>query len=176
MSLDVNRVGKGYALWLVPAEPVFNLLAIQIARLSLELSTPQFDPHVTLLSGITLPEQEALARSAGLAARLTSFQIELGEMNCLDEYFRCVYAGVVQEVPILRARQIASEIFGIQGEPPYMPHISLVYGKLCLETRESIVAELASMAGRPFEVRRLALWRVRGPVREWTCVKEFELN
>ena len=176
MPLDVNPVGKGYALWLVPVEPVFSLLASQIARLSLELSTPQFDPHVTLLSGIALPEEETLARSAVLAARLTSFQIELGEMNCLDEYFRCVYAGVVQEVPILRARQAASEIFGMRDEPSYMPHITLVYGRLRLETRGRIVAELASMVGRRFDVRRLALWRVRGPVREWACVKEFELN
>jgi 2'-5' RNA ligase len=176
MSPDVNPGGKGHALWLVPAEPAFSLLAGQIARLSRELATPQFDPHITLLSRIMLPEQEALARSAVLAARLTSFQIELDEMNCLDEYFRCIFADVLTDASILKARQIASEIFSMQDEPPYMPHISLVYGKLCLETKERIVAELASMAGRRFEVRRLALWRVSGPVCEWTCVKEYELD
>ena len=176
MSLAVNPVGKCYALWLVPAEPAFSLLAGQIARLSRELSTPQFDPHVTLLSGITLPEDETLARSAALAARLTSFQIEPAGINCLDEYFRCVFVDVIPDVPILKARQAASEIFGMQDEPTYMPHISLVYGKLRLETRVKIVAELGSMTVRRFEVRQLAIWRVSGPVREWVCIKEFDLK
>ena len=176
MSLDVNPVGKGYALWLVPADPEFGQLAEQIARLSRELTTPQFDPHITLLSGITLPGVETLARSAVLAASLTSFQIELDGISCLDEYFRCVFVGVIPDVPILKAHQVAREIFDMDDEQPYMPHISLVYGKLPQETKERIVAELASMTVGRFEVRRLAVWRISGPVHEWTCIKEFNLK
>ncbi len=176
MSPDVNPAGKGYALWLVPAEPAFSLLADQIAKLSRELSTPQFDPHITLLSGITMPEERTLARSAALAPSLTSFQIEPDGINCLDEYFRCVFVSVIPDVPILKARQSACEIFGMRDEPSYVPHISLVYGTLQPETRERIVAEFASMAGRRFVVRGLALWRVSGPVHEWTCLKEFDLK
>lgn len=176
MSPGVNPVGKGYALWLVPAEPAFSLLSRHIARLSRKLSTPQFDPHITLLGGITLPEEEILTRSAALAASLTSFQIEPDGINCLDEYFRCVFVGVTPDVHILKARQAASEIFGMQDEPAYMPHISLVYGKLRLETRERIAAELASTTVRRFEVRQLAIWRVSGPVHEWMCIKEFDLK
>jgi len=176
MSLDVNPVGKGYALWLVPAEPAFGLLSRYIARFSRKLSTPQFDPHITLLGGITLPEEETLARSAALAANLTSFQIELDGISCLDEYFRCVFVGVIPDVSILKAHQVARGIFDMDDEQPYMPHISLVYGKLPQETKERIVAELASMTVGRFEVRRLAVWRVSGPAHEWTCIKEFDLK
>ena len=176
MSPGVNPVGKGYALWLVPVEPAFSLLSRHIARLSRELSTPQSNPHITLLSGITLPEEETLARSAVLGGSLRPFQIELGDINCLDEFFRCIFVSVIPDLPILKAHQAAREIFGMHDEPPYMPHISLVYGKLRPETSERIVAELASMTVRRSEICQLAIWRVSGPVHEWMCIKRFDLK
>ena len=176
MSLDVNPVGKGYALWLAPAEPMFSLLAGQIARLARECSTSQFDPHVTLLGGITLSEEEALARSAALALGLRRFRVELGDMGYSDEYFRCLFVNVLPRESILNARQAVCEAFGIRNDGPYTPHISLVYGKLPLETRERIASGLEPLPGRQFDVSSLALWQVRGSPQEWKLIKEFDLR
>jgi 2'-5' RNA ligase len=176
MSLDTNPIGKGYALWLMPAEPMFNLLAGEIARLSREYVTPQFDPHVTLLGGITLPEEDTLARSAALAGSMKPFQVELGEIGYLDEYFRSLFIRVVLSDAIIKARQSACEVFGHGDKPPYMPHVSLVYGKLELETKKRIVTGLGWLSDEAFDVRSIGVYRVNGPLADWKYVERFELR
>ncbi|HXH50741.1 MAG TPA: 2'-5' RNA ligase family protein [Terriglobia bacterium] len=175
MSLDANPAGKGYALWLMPGEPTFSFLAGQICRLCQEFSTPRFEPHITLLSRIALAEEKALAKSAKLARILKPFAIELGEIGYLDDFFRCLFVSVVANPSISKARLAACRVFARQNEP-YMPHLSLVYGNLPVETKRRVATGLRSLSGRHFRFRRLALYRVGGPVRQWKCVKTFDLT
>ncbi len=176
MPVDTNPVGKGYALWLTPGEPMFSLLAGEISRLSQEYFTPRFDPHVTLLSGITVPEEEARAQSALLADSLKPFRIELGDIGYLNEYFRCLFVSVVSTDVIIEARQAAQKAFGLRDKLPYTPHLSLVYGKLQIETKKRIAAGLGSLPGQTIEVRRLCLYRISGSPQEWKCVEKFDLK
>ena len=175
MPLDENPAGKGYALWLTPGEPVFSRLAGEIYRLGREHSTPPFEPHITLLSPIPLPEEKALAKSATLARILRPFQIELGEIGYLDEYFRCLFVTVAASPSISRARLFACRVFARQNAP-YMPHVSLVYGNLLVEIKKRVAAGLSSLTGQVFQVRRLTLYGVSGPVRQWKCIETFDLK
>jgi len=175
MPPDTNPIGKGYALWLMPGEPIFSHLAREISRLSRQFSTPRFEPHMTLLSRITLPEKKVLGRSAELAGCLRPFRVELADIVDLDEFFRCLFVTVRADKPILRARRAACRVFARQWAP-YMPHVSLVYGKLPADTRKKIARGLRLLPGQAFEVRRMALYRVSGPVRQWKCIETFDLK
>lgn len=176
MSRDTSGVGKGYSLWLMPGEPMFSRLAEEIAKLSQELATPLFEPHVTLLGGIMLPGEEVLGRSASLAGSLKPFRIELGNIGYLDEYFRCLFVRVVSTDPILKAHQTAREAIGQHDELPYMPHLSLIYGMLGIEMKKKIVAGLGSLAGQAFEVNSLVVYRVSGSPTGWNFAKRFEFQ
>jgi len=57
-----------------------------------------------------------------------------------------------------------------------MPHLSLVYGKLELETKKEIAAALGSLSGRGFELGHLKLYRVSGNPDEWECIETFDLR
>jgi 2'-5' RNA ligase len=175
MPLDANPVGKGYALWLTPGEPMFRCLARDISRLSRELATPRFEPHITLLSRIALQEEAVLAKSASLASILRPIRIELGEIGVLDDYFRCLFVTVTPCPAIGRAHQAACRVFACQ-RAPYIPHVSLVYGKLPTGTRKRIAAGLNSLPGKAFDVRKLTLYRVNGPVHHWKSIKTFDLK
>lgn len=176
MPLETGAVGKGYALWLMPGEPLFNRLSAEILRLSQELATPLFEPHVTLLGGITLPEEEVLARAIALAGALKPFQIELGEIGYLDEYFRCLFVRVVPGDHILKAHTAGMQIFGQPGGQPYEPHISLVYGKLGIERKRTIAAGRTSLTGQVFNVKSLAVYQVRGVPSDWKLIKSLEIT
>ena len=176
MSLDIRAVGKGYSLWLIPGEPLFSRLAGEIARLSRDLATPLFEPHITLLGGITLPEEDVLARSVSLAGSLKPFQIELGDIGYLDEYFRCLFVRVVPAAPILKAHRAAQAAFRLRDQPAYMPHVSLVYGKLAMEMKEKIAAEFGRLAGQSFEANSLVVYQVRGTPCEWNLIKTLEFH
>ena len=175
MPPDTNSIGKGYALWLTPGEPMFSRLAREISRLSRQLSTPRFEPHITLLSRIMLPEKKALERSAKLSHCLRPFRIELADIDDLEEYFRSLFVTVRPVEFVLRAHRAACRVFALQ-RAPYMPHVSLVYGKLPADRRKEIAGSLRPFSGPAFEVRKMALYRVNGPVRQWKCIETFKLK
>lgn len=176
MPPESDAVGKGYALWLMPGEPLFSRLAAEIAKLSRELATPLFEPHITLLAEITLPEEQVLARAIKVASALRPFQVELGDVSYLDEYFRCLFVRVVPTGALLNAHRAAREAFGQHGGPPYEPHLSLVYGKLGIETKRKIADGLVSLAGRKFAVKNLVVYRVRGAPSDWNPVRRLEIR
>ncbi len=175
MPADVYPVGKGYALWLMPDQPMFSRLAREISRLSQQLSTPRFEPHITLLSRITLPEEKVLGRSTRLAGCLRPFRIELAEIDHLDEFFRCLFVTLRSDKAILEARQVACRVFD-RRRAPYLPHVSLVYGKLPADRRAEIARGLSLLPGQACYLRKMALYRVNGPVRQWKCIETFELK
>lgn len=154
---------------------MFSRLAREISRLSQKLSTPPFEPHITLLGRIMLPEGKVLERSKHLAGRLRPFRIELADIDHLDEFFRCVFVNVRQGKAIMKARQAASRVFARRWAP-YMPHVSLIYGKLPADRRKEIAKGLSLLAGQVFYVHKLALYRVNGPVRQWKCIETFDLK
>lgn len=172
----IKPVGKGYAIWLVPEEPMFSRLAERISWLSREYSTPRFDPHVTLLSGITGQEREIRAKSDSLASSLEPIRAELDGLGYLDEYFRCLFIKVVPSSPIIKAHRKAREALGMRSESACMPHLSLMYGSFRLETKKKIAADLGPLAGQPLGLEHLKLYRVSGPPDEWKCVEVFDLR
>ena len=175
MSPDKDPVAKGYALWLTPDQPMFSLLKREISRLSRQLSTPPFEPHITLMSRIFLPEGRVLRRSTRLAGCLRQFKVELADVDCLDEFFRCVFVTVHPCKAILKARLAACRAFGRQCSP-YVPHASIVYGWLPADRRKEVAGGLRQFPGRAFEVRKMSLYRVNGPVRKWKCIETFDLK
>jgi len=175
MPVDVYPVGKGYALWLMPDQPMFSRLAREISRLSQQLTTPRFQPHITFLGRITLPEEKVLRRSRRLAGCLRPFRIELAEIDHLDEFFRCLFVTLRSDKAILEARQAACRVFD-RRRAPYLPHVSLVYGKLPADGRAEIARGLSLLPGQACYLRKMALYRVNGPVRQWKCIETFELK
>jgi 2'-5' RNA ligase len=175
MPPDTDPVGKGYALWLMPDQPMFIRLARAVSSLSRRLSTQRFRPHITLLSRIIQPEEKVLGRSSRVADCLRPFRIELADVDYLDEFFRCVFATVRPCNAILNARLAACRVFGRQCAP-YFPHVSLVYGRLPADRRKEIAGSLRQFPGQAFEVRKMALYRVNGPVRQWECIETFDLK
>jgi 2'-5' RNA ligase len=176
MSTGAEAGRKGCAIWLMPEEPMFSLLRRKISRLSQEFSTPLFEPHVTLLAGIIVPEEECMAKCASLAGCLKPFRIELGDIGCSDEYFRCLFVSVVPADPIIQAHRAARETFNFRDEPAFMPHLSLLYGKLQIETKKGIAAAHRFLSGQALDVRCLTLYQVSGIPHGWKCVGNFDLR
>jgi 2'-5' RNA ligase len=172
--MDQQSAAAGYALWLMPAGQTHRHLARRIVSLSRQYTTPRFEPHVTLLSGITVPEQEALSRSATLASRLDPFEIRLAGIDFLDEYFRCLFVRVIPTDAVINAHQAAKEVFGLPNPPAYMPHLSLMYGNPPIAVKKKIAS--GSSIDLSFEVSRIHLYAVNGPPADWRQAGTFSLR
>jgi len=168
---------RGISIWLVPEGDVREKLAARIAELSRRYGTPSFEPHVTLLGGIGEGEGEVLRRGALLAASARPIAIRLSAVRRGDEYFRCLFLEAERSPDLLAAHEHASDLLGARGRAPFLPHLSLLYGRLAAEdvsaTDEALHAVALPVA---FEARCLEIHRTEGTVPEWRRLAAHPLS
>lgn len=171
-----------HSLWLLPPPALRRRLARWIARLARRRGTEPFEPHLTLLGGISLPRGLAVERTAALARSLRPFPVRLSGPGHGPAFFRCVYlhAG---GAAVRRARALAVQAIeggaggtgaGRRGSRRpggrFRPHLSLVYGKLPAAERRQLAREIGRKLALTFTARRIALVRTSGDPRSWRVV------
>jgi 2'-5' RNA ligase len=166
----------GLSLWLVPGKPACTTLEALIATLAHRVGTPPFMPHVTLVGRVGLRGPEARKRARDLAGRLPPVPLRLTHVSHGDEFYRCVVLEVLPLPELMAAREEAALIMG-SGSEPYRPHLSLVYGHLAPEQRESVAAEVRGMLSLPLSISadRVELHATAGPPADWTLEGTFRL-
>lgn len=170
-----NRV-KGFSLWLMPEGEERKELNTLILELSRKLGTPSFWPHVTLLGQVMEDKKDVLEKTASLASSLNDFVINLKGTDYLDEYFRCLFLIARKEADLVNANLKARTLFSRRDEPPFMPHLSLVYGNLSAEAKENVLAEVIGIREYSFSVRKISLFSTSGSPHEWYHVEDFPMR
>lgn len=163
---------KGYSIWLIPAGEVYRKLAEIISQLSKKYSTPNFEPHLTLIGDLLRSEEEIISKTLELAEQLKPFEINLKKADYFDEYFKCLFIRAERSKEVIKANNIAREAFNLKLDPEYMPHLSLMYGNLSPETKEKILADLGKEFDLSFEVKSIHLFSTAGEAKDWSKVKE----
>jgi 2'-5' RNA ligase len=166
------RETESYALWLVPAGELYDRLARIIADLSRKHGAPAFEPHVTLLSPIPGAEDAVAARCERLADRIEPYSIRLTKLDELNEYYRCLFVRVLETPAVVGANSEARDVFRLQQGPPYMPHLSLLYGDFSEATKYRIIESLESW-DLEFHVDSFHLIDGRGGPADWRRLREF---
>jgi 2'-5' RNA ligase len=144
-----------YSLWIVPPENISERLAEVISRLSQHYSTPYFEPHVTLLGDVMLPEAEVSLKTAQLASLIRPFRLQLTTVSYLSEYFRCLFINVKETEELIEANHKARTLFKREHDPKFRPHLSLMYGSFPLQTKEEIISEIGDEFQMAFEVKSI---------------------
>lgn len=167
---------EGYSIWLMPTGGVYHQLGEIISQLSKKYSTPNFEPHVTLLGNLIGPREDLISKTLKLAEQLKPFEIKLKGADYFDEYFKCLFIRAQKSKEAIEANNIAREVFNLKPDPEYMPHLSLMYGDLGLKTKEEILANLGKEFDISFEVRGIHLFSTTGEVKDWYKIKELPLS
>jgi 2'-5' RNA ligase len=157
----------------MPRGDVWERLWRIIQQLSVRYAAPEFPPHVTLLGSSVGPRRELICQSAGLAASLRPFTLRLEEIDYREEYFRCLFVHAALAEPLRKAHQAARQAFGHDREPPFMPHLSLLYGDFPRSLKEGVIREMGPRVDVQFKVRSLHLYWTRGEPRLWRRVASF---
>lgn len=165
-------ISKGYTLWLMPKGEHYNRFADLIKRLAHQHGGPVFEPHVTLLGDVELSELETIERTQQLAQGQKPFPITLRQIDYQDYHFRALFVRAEITKSLLSLHNRAKEIFGMQDIPPYMPHLSLLYGNYPNELKEKIISEIGREQTAQFEVSIVYLIK-GGEVKDWQIIKEF---
>ena len=171
-----RQPGTKYSLWLMPTGDVCEHLTRTLQQLSAKHHAPEFSPHVTLLGGIVGPRREVIRKTTRLAGLLHPFTVRLGKIDYLDEYFRCLFVRVTAANTLRVAHKVACEVFSRHYEPPFMPHLSLLYGNFSQSLKEAIVAELGMRIDLHFRVHSVHLCLTEGEPHHWRREARFRLG
>lgn len=157
----------------MPSGKAYDRLAQIIIELGHAYHAPAFEPHVTLLAGIPGPEESVVGQCHQLTAMLEPFSVQLTRLDQLDEFYRSVFVRVLETAPVMETNLRAQDIFGLEQKPPYMPHLSLLYGNFPQVTKQQIINRLEESCALEFQVDRLYLIDGQGQPRDWRRVEEF---
>ena len=171
----VTGKGNVYYLWLTPQSDVRDRFAEVIRKLSQTYHTKLFEPHITLVGGITGPEDELIAKTEKLARRLTRLTIKPLEIQYLDEFYRSLFLLVTPTEALINANKLAKQQFGLPVDEEFMPHLSLFYGDLTVREKEKIKGRLNSKLLAPFHVDKIVLFCTISEPDKWYTVQSFPL-
>ena len=168
---------KEYTIWLMPEGELYDELAGIISRLSKEHAAPLFEPHITLLGDIVETEEKIMSKTAELAGLLKPFSTSFTALDSTDEYFRCVFIRAQETQELMKANSKTRKIFSREQAPPFMPHVSLLYGEFPEETKKQIITEIGREFPRNFEVKSLFLTNAskNTELKDWKVLREFSL-
>jgi 2'-5' RNA ligase len=170
------RKSSHYSLWLMPTGEARDRLAGTILELSRQYATPVFEPHVTLAGGITGTAREVKSKMRDLARRISPFTVRLAAVDGLEEYFRCLFVRLARTRPTMSANEAAREVFHLDRQPAFMPHLSLLYGSLPPSVKERIIASLGRRLEFVFKVTCLHLYLTQGSPQKWRPIESWGLR
>jgi 2'-5' RNA ligase len=165
-----------YSLWLLLPRPAQERFQALIATLSARLGTPAFEPHITLLGGLTGAEEDLRQRTRALACAIKSFEVRLLEAAWLDEYYRCLFVEVALSRALHAAHEAAGRHFDRRLDAGFYPHLSLVYGNLEEKEKEAILDDIGRYFDESIHIENLALYDTGGQPPVWRCVERRRLG
>lgn len=171
---------RGYSIWFMPTDEIYDKFNYIINQLSKEYNSPRFEPHVTLIGQRVGSEEEIIKKTEKIASKIKPFKIQLTTVDYRDYYFRALFVKIRRTKKIIEANKIAKEVFDIEETNEYMPHLSLLYGEFPESQKKKIIKTIRQDLTDEFEIKTIHLFNTEGEINPylstWYRLKEFSLG
>jgi 2',3'-cyclic-nucleotide 3'-phosphodiesterase len=170
---------SGISLWLMPNSAAREPLRGVISTLSERHQSPQFEPHITLIS---LPAQTPTPLPS--LALPKPFCVQFKSVQSGTSYFQSIRIAI-EPTPALLSFHDAAVVAFHAPKKGYFPHLSLFYAELPSQGREAIIDMLkeegvfaTSSTGinvqgvGSVEITELWIVRTEGPVETWEVLEK----
>lgn len=172
---------RGYSIWMMPSGQVYDELSGLISKLSGEHFSHKFEPHVTLLKVIEGLGEDISLKTSELAKLIKPFKIELEGLDYFEDHFRCLFIKAKETPELMNANLEARKVFSRGIDAIYAPHLSLIYGELSKDMKQTMISNLKNeREGKEFayafDVNKLDLFSTQGEPDKWYRAGEFPLT
>lgn len=164
---------KGHTLWLIPTGEAHNKYSNLIKKLAKEYNSPVFEPHVTLLGEFLNPVEDCIEKTKQLVAGQQPFIIKMNNIGCQDYFWRTLFVYAEKSPQLQALHDKAKKIFNMEL-PPFMPHLSLLYGMFPQVVKDKIIKEIGKSQLAEFKVDKVIL-KKGGEIKDWKIISEFPL-
>ncbi len=165
-----------YSLWLRPTQDQIDAFTNIISDLSHRYRTKAFPPHITLLAGLTTNLDTLKQVCNKIVDQVHEFGIPLQKIDYTEAYFRNFYLLAENTSDLLNLYKKAVENLTHENNEKYMPHVSLLYGKLDSKTKQVLKEQLTSVYLKTFNCQRLDIYNTTGDILNWHLVKSYYFN
>ena len=171
----MNKPLKEYSLWLEPKGKEYDELKNIIVDFSVETQSPLFDPHVTLLGGITMPVEKIMEKMKILIERKRTITLSLTAIDSTDLYYKSVFLECEKTNELMELNHEAQKLFAQAQE--YNPHLSLLYSNISQIKKDLLLEKISHELVLPlsFRANSLSLWKAFGRADEWQRVYDLFL-
>jgi 2'-5' RNA ligase len=172
-------VSAVYSIWLLPdadADATHQLEGLISDYAQSYDDAPVFDPHITVLGGLTEDQDTVMEGTRTLIQDRAPFEVSFPRVHCSTTRYQCVFLLVEPTREILSLHRDAVEIFEVAAGM-YVPHLSLVYSDMSIEKRAALARSVDS-ASVPdtAPIGSVAVVETTGSIPEWETVAEYQLS
>lgn len=167
-------LAHSYYLWLMPDAPAFHKFQTIIRDLSGQYQTLLFEPHITLITGLSGPDRTLVKKIDMFTSGLPAFQVTLEGIDYSHGFFTALFL-MAQNTPALeQLHQQARQALRPFGQAIYQPHLSLLYGEITPKEKERIIARL-NLSPQTIMLNKIKLVEGHADVTRWRTVKVWPL-
>ncbi len=163
-------------MWLRPKQNQIDELTEIISSLAHRFGTKPFPPHITLLANIPGELDTIKHACTKIVDQIQGFDIPLQKIAYSDAYYRNFYILAEITSPLLNVYKCAKIQLNYESDEKYMPHVSLLYGKLDNETKESLKKQFDSVYPKLLQCSRLDLYNSSGTIVDWHLVESYSFT
>ena len=162
-----------YSLWLRPTQIQIDEFSQIISSLAHSYRTAPFPPHITLLSSIPTKLSIIKRVCKKIVDQMQEFDIPLQKIDYTEAYYRnfFIVAELTQELS--RFYEKAKLELACKTYEEFMPHLSLLYGKLDLKTKKKLKEKLEGAYPKIVDCQRLDLYETTGNIYDWSLIESY---
>lgn len=168
-------LANSYYLWLLPDEPYFDIYHQTIADLAAQYKTPVFEPHVTLVSGLSAPESRLITAVSNFAATHKNLILTFHSIGYTHGFFTSLFLRAHLTPEADQLNQKARQALNPFSQTNYDPHLSLLYGSISPDEKQSII-ETLHFQRKTISFSRLQLVRGHTDVGQWRKCGQWPLG
>ena len=162
-----------YSLWLRPIQSQIDELTKIMSDLSHQYRTKPFPPHITLLSNIPVELNTIKQACTKIVDQTQEFDIPLQNIAYSETYYRNFYIQAELTPALTDVYESTKKLLNYTPDEDYLPHVSLLYGKLSIETKEKLNLQLDKNYPKKLICNRLDLYSSSGNVSDWHLIETY---
>ncbi len=142
MSDALAAQKQPFAVWLTPKKNQAVYLSGVIHYVCDEYSAIPFNPHLTLVSGITHDTNTLLEEAESVLRDVIPIKLSIQKISCADDFFKTLFLTFDENDSLIQIFQkFKTAITGNHTES-FFPHVSLLYKKMTFEEKQKISSNL----------------------------------
>lgn len=167
---------KKFSIWLRPTQYQIDELTKIISKLTHNYSTTPFPPHFTLISSCSLDLDSIKQVCKKVSVTQPSFTVNLQGIEYTENYFRNLFILAENNAHLIKIHNRLKEKLKPNDNEEYMPHISLLYGKLDEPVQQELKFKLADSIPNTVHCNRIDIYNCAGNESQWYLEESFLLK